>query len=119
MDEFEGLVEPRQPDEVEQTGDEEQTGQEHEEDGRRKRQRIEGPAAQALTNQAAARPTAPALAPAAEPSKGILSAHALESLKYMASLKQQQQAQTNAPPVKAAAGGLGGLAGYGSDSEDE
>lgn len=119
MDEFEGLVEPRQPDADTGTPDASnriENGDEEEDTGsRRKRQRIEAPAAVAQPAQ----PVAPT--PTAEPPKGILSAHALESLKYMASLKQQQQSQSAALPVKAPAAttGLGGLAGYGSDSDDE
>lgn len=97
MDEFEGLVEPRKREALEAPpADDEQpeTGG--------KRARIEAPAAEPEPQ-----PTQPA---------GILSANAIDSLKFLASLKQQ-------PAVKAAPAaaptGLGGLADYGSDSDDE
>lgn len=113
MDEFEGIVEPRRPNAIEgQPEPAEGDAEEEESGGRRKRQRIEAPPA------TAAAPPPPAAQQKATPEpQGILSAHALDSLKYLASIKQQPAPlQQKAAPKPT---GLGGLADYGSDSDDE
>lgn len=104
MDELEGIVEPRVFD---------PEGDDYEGDVRgAKRARIE-PATQA----AAPLPVEAPPAPTPTQPMGLLSANALDSLKFMASLRQ------NAPPapkpVAKPVSGLGGLAAYGSDSDSD
>ncbi|KAK4704339.1 hypothetical protein P7C70_g1874, partial [Phenoliferia sp. Uapishka_3] len=117
MDELEGLVEPRTFDA--ESGD-------YEGDVRgAKRARIEQVPPPLPTGET---PTATSSAPAAAPvpsppvveptqQMGLLSANAIESLKFMASLRQAT------PPVPKAAApkpvGLGSLADYGSDDDSE
>ncbi|KAM0788215.1 hypothetical protein ACM66B_001372 [Microbotryomycetes sp. NB124-2] len=117
MDELEGIVEPRRPDAVEEQSDDEAPA----ENGRAtKRARIEAPPTPAPGAKAAAPATQAAAVPAAtgQP-KGILSAHALDSLKVLASMRQPQAAAAPAQQKAAApATALGGLAAYGSDDED-
>lgn len=95
MDELEGLAqplpEPEEDEEQEQDAEDEPTA---------KRQRMIEPQ--------------PIQVPQSNTS-GLLSSNALESLKYVTSLKQQQQ-QKSATQAKPQSG-LGGLADYGSDSE--
>ena len=109
MDEFEGLVEPRKREAIEAP---EAAQEEVDAGGRGKRARIEAPAPPAPAPAAAP-------APAPEPTQpaGILSANAIDSLKYLASLNQQGTVKV--APKPAAPTGLGGLADYGSDSDDE
>ncbi|GAA5954158.1 hypothetical protein JCM21900_006947 [Sporobolomyces salmonicolor] len=111
LDELEGIVEPRRPaDEGEGEGDEDARA------GKRQRIEIEeAPRQPALPVAAPPPPPAPAPAPAG--AAGILSAHAVDSLKYMAALRQQKQAQPLVVKASTPAG-LGGLAAYGSDDED-
>lgn len=91
MDELEGLVEPREPSPVEQI-----------EDRPNKRARIEAP-------------LPPPEPPAAALPSGLLSANALDSLKFIAGLRTG--GETKKIAAKPAAVGLGALADYGSDSE--
>jgi hypothetical protein len=112
LDELEGIVVPREP----------SPEQEQQEDERAsKRQRIEPSAAAADSNA----PTSQAALPAPPPpqptvASGILSAHAVDSLKYMASLREKRAAQpvaVKAAPAPVKSTGLGALADYGSDSD--
>lgn len=119
MDELEGIVEPRVFD---------PEGEDYARDVRvQKRARVqdgggggEGEAAQ----------VAPAVAPLpreeppvpAAVAGGLLSAHALDSLKLMASMRQQQVKVVTPPVVKqppTSASVLGGLGDYGSDDDDD
>jgi len=101
MDELEGVVEPRIAIEAGSTAGED------EDDGRAsKRARIESRPAQAPL---------PIEPPPAPQQTGLLSAHALESLRYVAALKQAQPANAAYKPTKP--GGLQALADYGSDDE--
>ncbi|KAK4058311.1 Pre-mRNA-splicing factor [Microbotryomycetes sp. JL221] len=123
MDEFEGIVDPRQPDatENEEDGGNDDDEEDEAENGRAsKRARIEapptstGPKQPVKPVQASHPAPVPASVPAPEP-KGILSANALDSLKVLAAIRpqvpvQQQKAQSN--------NALGGLAAYGSDEDD-
>ncbi|KAM0754723.1 Pre-mRNA-splicing factor CWC2 [Meredithblackwellia eburnea MCA 4105] len=123
MDELDGLVEPRKfdPDSEDYSGDVRSS----------KRARIEQPPpptssstrdAVESTTQDSTVATVPA-PPPPEPTKpmGLLSANAIDSLKFMASLRQSASPTASiAPPKPAAAvSGLGGLADYGSDDEDD
>ncbi|GAA5946922.1 hypothetical protein JCM1841_004638, partial [Sporobolomyces salmonicolor] len=109
LDELEGTVEPRRPADE---GDGEGDGDEDARAGKRQRIEIEEePRQPALPVEAPPPPPAPAGA------AGILSAHAVDSLKYMAALRQQKQAQPVVVKASTPAG-LGGLAAYGSDDED-
>ena len=99
MDELEGIVEPRAFD---------LEGGDYEGDVRgAKRARVDEPAAAVEAAPAPPAPTQPI---------GLLSANAIDSLKFIASLRQ---AAPPAPKVvpKAAPTGLGSLAAYGSDSD--
>lgn len=110
LDELEGVVAPR-----ELSPEEEQQGQEQDEEPSAKRQRIEPSSAAAAAPPAQAAIEA---APAPSVASGILSAHAVDSLKYMASLREKRAAQPVAvvkAPTKST--GLGALADYGSDSD--
>ncbi|GAA5852430.1 hypothetical protein JCM9279_001199, partial [Rhodotorula babjevae] len=143
LDELEGRVGPREDDDDEQAQIEapqqEQEQQEAQDDvddegaGRaKKRARVAAPPpaatvveAQARTTNGAAPPPLPAAA-APAPAAGILSAHAVDSLRYMAHLRQQKEqgpgaaaAAAAAAPVKAKPAGLGALAAYGSDDESD
>lgn len=104
MDELEGIVEPRtyadDPEAFE--GDVRAA----------KRARIEPAAAPAK----GAAPPLPIEAPLVAQPVGLLSGNALESLKFLSSLRQQGGAVAKPVPVKAPAG-LGLLADYGSDSD--
>ncbi|KDE07358.1 hypothetical protein MVLG_02400 [Microbotryum lychnidis-dioicae p1A1 Lamole] len=112
LDELEGLVEPLPAEmpEIEAARDEKP---DEEEEGRQnKRARIEAPPTPTTGTQNGAH----------EPVKagGILSANAIDSLKYIASLRQATAAPTSktaAPPTHANA--WGGLAAYGSDEESD
>jgi hypothetical protein len=108
LDELDGLVEPL-PEE-----DEEEEEAEGGEGRARKRARIEN----GDGNQQAGEGTAPQPSQPQQQQQqtGLLSAHALDSLKLVAKLKQQQQSKTGSS--SAASGGLAGLASYGSDDED-
>ncbi|GJN87317.1 hypothetical protein Rhopal_000265-T1 [Rhodotorula paludigena] len=125
LDELEGRVAPR-ADGDDNAGEEEG---EEEEGRQKKRARIEAlPAAtvaeeQARNAGAVAPPPAPAPAPVPQAPSGILSAHAVDSLRYMAALRHKTGGGA-APEVKKAAAppapaGLGGLAAYGSDDESD
>jgi hypothetical protein len=106
MDELEGIVEARVFDN--ESGD-------YDGDVRSaKRARIE-PAAEDVGAPLAIE--APVVVPVVEKPSGLLSANALESLKYMASLRAQ--IPVKAPVEVAAVSGLGGLAAYGSDDDED
>ncbi|KAI5477109.1 pre-mRNA splicing factor CWC2 [Pseudohyphozyma bogoriensis] len=112
MDELEGLVEPRtlkfDKDSEDYAGDVRVA----------KRARIEAPVGGEATTSAAAAPPLPVEEAPTAP-MGILSANALDSLKYMASLRQAAPAAAAPKPAPAKAiGGLGGLADYGSDDDE-
>ncbi|KAK4050093.1 Pre-mRNA-splicing factor [Microbotryomycetes sp. JL201] len=111
MDELEGVVEPLQPDAVEEDqGAEDDSAQEN---GRAaKRARLEAPPAKVTAPAALPAPT-----PASQP-KSILSAHALDSLKVLASMRPQPITSQQKSAVAPAANALGGLAAYGSDEDD-
>lgn len=121
MDEFEGLVEPRKRELELESGAEDEVPQ-IEEQGGKKKARIEPPPPTALTSP----PSPPPPESNSTQSTGILSANAIDSLKFLASLHNQpggatplvQSAPKSAPPP-AVTTGLGGLADYGSDSDDE
>lgn len=103
MDELEGVVEARVFDHESEDYDGDVRSS--------KRARIE-PAEAPLAIEAPVAAT-----PVVEKLSGLLSANALESLKYMASLRALGPAKV---PVKVAAvSGLGGLAAYGSDDDEE
>lgn len=105
MDELEGLVEPRQI----EGGD-----QYHEGDVRgQKRARIEPAQGESRVEEVVVAEQVPA--PAAP--MGLLSANAVESLKFMATLRQQNGGKALPKVQPKAVGGLGGLADYGSDSD--
>ncbi|GAA6044125.1 hypothetical protein JCM8097_004720 [Rhodosporidiobolus ruineniae] len=131
LDELDGVVAPREPSPP--------PPEEEEEGGReKKRQRIEPPPAGTVAEELAhnaravpppaAAPPAPASAPAAA---GILSANAVDSLRYLAELREKRAAEggaAGAPAAPAAAAaavakpktvGLGALAAYGSDDESD
>ncbi|GAA5872780.1 hypothetical protein JCM16303_006828 [Sporobolomyces ruberrimus] len=116
LDELEGLIEPR-PREEEEGGEEEQ--------GRNKRARIEEnsePSREGGGEQQ--QPPLPIEAPPPPvKSNGILSADAVGSLQFMASLRKSGGGQNapvpNTQEKKKPAGGLGGLAAYGSDDESD
>lgn len=105
-----------------------------EQDGRQaKRARIEAPPAatvveeQARNNNTAAGPAPTTSTASAAPAAvgGILSGHAVDSLRVLAQLREKrlQEAKANgiapAPPKSAAPTGLGGLAAYGSDDDSD
>lgn len=108
MDELEGLVEPRC---IEKDGEREYD----EGDVRgKKRARIEDAGIPVPQEEKAAATAPPAVA------MGLLSADAVESLRYMASLRQQSASAVKVLQKKvipAPVIGLGSLAGYGSDSD--
>ncbi|KAL8276608.1 hypothetical protein RQP46_010957 [Phenoliferia psychrophenolica] len=109
MDELEGIIEPRVPD----------AGDYEEGDVRgAKRARVE-PAAAATAN--ASLPIIAAAPTPAPPTQaiGLLSANALDSLKYMASLRQAAPKAAAVKTAPAAPTGLGGLAAYGSDDDSD
>ncbi|GAA5929608.1 active spliceosome conformation promoter CWC2 [Sporobolomyces koalae] len=117
LDELEGLVEPL-AEEPEQEDDEESATQ-----GRNKRARID-PGQPPLPLEEAP-PAIAAAATSAQPPKlasGILSADAVGSLQFMASLRAQKQ-QDPPPAVSktllVSKTGLGGLAAYGSDDDSD
>lgn len=122
LDELEGLVEPR-------PRDEDDDAEAHH--ARAKRARIEpaepSPAAAGSEGQPPSPPSAQAAAAAAPPpppkANGILSADAVGSLQFMASLRAQQKGPAvvvaSTPAKTPAAGGLGGLAAYGSDDDSD
>ncbi|GAA5988057.1 hypothetical protein JCM11641_007912 [Rhodosporidiobolus odoratus] len=125
LDELEGIVEPlpELEEQVEQEQEQEQDG----EGGREtKRARIEPPSAspsQSPQEGGESATASPATAVAAP--SGILSAHAVDSLKFMAALREQRQASSSGDKVQvpvakkptSAASALGALADYGSDSD--
>ena len=106
MDELEGIVEPRTY---------EDDPEAYEGDVRAaKRARIEPAAAPA---QGAAPPLPLEAPPVVQaPPVGLLSGNALESLKFLSSLRQQGGAVAK-PVLAKAPAGLGSLANYGSDSD--
>lgn len=106
MDELEGLVEPRQIEGGEQYHEGDVRGQ--------KRARIE-PVQEGGAGVEEIVVVERAPAPAAP--MGLLSANAVESLKFMASLRQQNGGKALPKVQPKAVGGLGGLADYGSDSD--
>ncbi|GAA5911492.1 hypothetical protein JCM6882_000516, partial [Rhodosporidiobolus microsporus] len=114
LDELEGVAPPR-----ERTPEPEQP-----EGPAVKRARIEAPAQVAEDAAAAPAPAAPT-APAPTLAGGLLSQHAVESLRVMAQLREQKQGggggavKPAPPPATKAATGLGGLAAYGSDDESD
>lgn len=113
LDELEGIVPPQEDAEE---------GVEEERQGREKRARIDAPPQQ---EREEVQPPLPIEAPPpaiAAAKSGILSADAVGSLQFMASLK----ARGGGGPVKVAVeqpkkttGGLGGLAAYGSDDDSD
>lgn len=113
MDELEGIVEPRAL-----------TSGDYEEGDVRgaKRARIDAPAPGPAVGGAGAveevqRVEAPAPVPPTQP-MGLLSANAIDSLKFMASLRQAAPAPAPKPAPAAAPSGLGSLADYGSDDDE-
>lgn len=50
---------------------------------------------------------------------GLLSANAVQSLKFMASLRQNAPPAVKKVPVPVVSNGLSGLAGYGSDEDSD
>ncbi|BGP46625.1 Pre-mRNA-splicing factor [Rhodotorula kratochvilovae] len=126
LDELEGRVGPREGDEQAQI-EAPRSAEEDEDEGAdrgKKRARMAPPpgatvAEQAAQNaHAAAPPPPPPPAPAAA-AGGILSAHAVDSLRYMAHLRQQKAAAPAPPAAAAKPVGLGALAAYGSDDESD
>ncbi|GAA5861232.1 hypothetical protein JCM8547_008527 [Rhodosporidiobolus lusitaniae] len=108
LDELEGIVKPRGLPEQEE---------EEEDEPAAKRARIEPPppAQDAAQENVAAVPAqVPTPAPLAS---GILSAHAVDSLRFAAALREKRAAA--APPVPAKPAGLGALAAYGSDDDSD
>ncbi|SCV74204.1 BQ2448_6636 [Microbotryum intermedium] len=115
LDELEGLVEPLQAEvpEIEAAQEEQEDGDGGDEVRHNKRARIEAPPASTGTQNSENEPIK---------AGGILSANAIDSLKYIASLRQAA-AGTASAPAKAAppkpTNALGGLAAYGSDDESD
>ncbi|GAA5829271.1 hypothetical protein JCM3766R1_001042 [Sporobolomyces carnicolor] len=126
LDELEGLVEPRQ----------DAANDDNDDDGNErgaKRARIE-PGPQDEAGQQQQSPPPPPLpletAPTQSLKGGILSADAVGSLQFMASLRAQRgggggagatlvSAEAKKPTTTAGNGGLGGLAAYGSDDDSD
>ncbi|SCZ98914.1 BZ3500_MvSof-1268-A1-R1_Chr3-1g05705 [Microbotryum saponariae] len=112
LDELEGLVEPLPAEMPEIAAARDEEPDEEEEGRQNKRARIEAPPTPTTGTQNGAHDAVKA--------GGILSANAIDSLKYIASLRQATAAPTSktaAPPTPANA--LGGLAAYGSDEESD
>ncbi|GAA6024751.1 hypothetical protein JCM10207_008885 [Rhodosporidiobolus poonsookiae] len=105
LDELEGIAPPR-----ERTPEPEQP-----EGPAVKRQRIEAPPTQEQEEQKQA----------PQPAAGILSAHAVDSLRFMAALREKRLQEAGggkaapAPAAKKATTGLGALAAYGSDDDSD
>lgn len=99
MDEFEGKVEPRAP-----SPPPPQPEEEEQEEPRAKRARIEPPVEEKEEE------TKP---------QGLLSANAIDSLRYMASLRQQQTKTAPVVATKPVVNALGSLADYGSDEDSD
>lgn len=128
LDELEGRVGPREDADAGAGA-----GKEEEDEGAgrgKKRARIEPPPGATIVeeqahNANAAPPPPPPLPAPAPAAGGILSAHAVDSLRYMAHLRQQKTgapapaAVAAAAPAKAKPAGLGALAAYGSDDESD
>lgn len=106
MDELEGLVPARTEED-----DEEPVTEEEGVERAPKRARIEPPTTQTQPPL----PVEPAPAPA--PPMGLLSANALDSLRYVASLRQETGGRKAVVVKKAPVSGLGSLADYGSDED--